>query len=69
MLKIGLIGCGKAGQAVASALQGEPDLALRWIARKRNRVTWMIVVRLVSPLSVSIRLIWPTGWMNTPWMR
>lgn len=34
MLKIGLIGCGKAGQAVASALQGEPDLALRWIARR-----------------------------------
>ncbi len=37
MLKIGLIGYGKAGQAVASVLQGEPDLELRWIARRTKQ--------------------------------
>ena len=34
MLKIGLIGYGKAGQAVANVLQAEPDLELSWIARR-----------------------------------
>lgn len=37
MLKIGLIGYGKAGQAVANVLRGEPDLELSWIARRSNQ--------------------------------
>lgn len=34
MMKIGLIGYGKAGQAVAKVFQADPDLELSWIARK-----------------------------------
>jgi 4-hydroxy-tetrahydrodipicolinate reductase len=37
MLKIGLIGYGKAGQAVANVLQADPDLELCWIARRTNQ--------------------------------
>jgi 4-hydroxy-tetrahydrodipicolinate reductase len=37
MLKIALIGYGKAGQAVANVLQAEPDLELSWIARRTNQ--------------------------------
>lgn len=37
MLKIGLIGYGKAGQAVANVLRDEPDLTLSWIARGTTR--------------------------------
>lgn len=37
MLKIGLIGYGRAGQAVASALREEPGLELSWIARRTNQ--------------------------------
>lgn len=37
MLKIGLIGHGKAGQAVAKVLQADPDLELSWIARRANQ--------------------------------
>ncbi len=37
MLKIGLIGYGKAGQAVANVLQAEPDLELSWIARRTHQ--------------------------------
>lgn len=37
MLKIALIGYGKAGQAVANVLHAEPDLELSWIARRTNQ--------------------------------
>lgn len=37
MLKIGLIGYGKAGQAVANVLQEEPDLELSWIVRRTGQ--------------------------------
>lgn len=37
MLRIGLIGYGKAGQAVANVLQADPDLALSWIARRASQ--------------------------------
>ena len=40
MLKIGLIGYGKAGQAVANVLQAEPDLELSWIARRTHQNAW-----------------------------
>lgn len=34
MIKIGLIGYGKAGRAVAQVLKGDPRFDLRWIARR-----------------------------------
>jgi len=34
MIKVGLIGYGKAGQAVARALEAEPGIRLCWIARR-----------------------------------
>ena len=34
MIKVGLIGYGKAGQAVARALEAEPDIRLCWVARR-----------------------------------
>ena len=37
MLKIGLIGYGKAGQAVANVLQADPELELAWIARRTGQ--------------------------------
>jgi hypothetical protein len=36
MLKIGLIGYGKAGQAVANVLGADPSLKLEWIAKRTN---------------------------------
>ncbi|WP_294637718.1 dihydrodipicolinate reductase C-terminal domain-containing protein [uncultured Aquabacterium sp.] len=36
MIRIGLIGHGKAGQAVASVLQQDPRFDLRWIARRQE---------------------------------
>ena len=34
MIRVGLIGFGKAGQAVARVLQTSPDVSLEWIARR-----------------------------------
>ena len=34
MIKVGLVGYGKAGQAVAQVLQSDPRFALCWVARK-----------------------------------
>jgi len=34
MIKVGLVGFGKAGQAVAQVLYADPEIDLRWIARK-----------------------------------
>ena len=34
MIKVGLVGYGKAGQAVAQVLQGDPRFALCWVVRK-----------------------------------
>lgn len=39
MLKIGLIGYGKAGQAVANVLCADPALKLKWIAKRTNQGT------------------------------
>ena len=39
MLKIGLIGYGKAGQAVANVLGADPSLKLEWIAKRTNLST------------------------------
>lgn len=36
MLRIGLIGYGRAGKAVASVLANEPDMQLRWVLRQRT---------------------------------
>jgi len=36
MIKVGLIGFGKAGQAVAEVLSGDPRFNLCWIARRSN---------------------------------
>ena len=35
MIRVGLIGFGKAGQAVARVLQADPQIALCWIARRQ----------------------------------
>ena len=38
MIRVGLIGHGKAGQAVATVLKQDPRFALRWIARRQGEV-------------------------------
>lgn len=38
MIKVGLVGFGKAGQAVAQVLYADPDIELCWIARKSANV-------------------------------
>ena len=50
MLKIGLIGYGKAGQAVANVLGADPSLKLEWIAKRTNLGTDRVLSDGATPV-------------------
>lgn len=69
MLKIGLIGYGKAGQAVANVLQADPELELAWIARRTGQESTPRADAPPPPSSGSTGSPTPTGWTATRSMR
>lgn len=64
MLKIGLIGYGKAGQAVANVLQAEPDLELSWIARRTGHALDDGSAPDTTPL-IGIERLARSDWLDT----
>lgn len=64
MLKIGLIGYGKAGQAVANVLGADPILKLEWIARRTKPDTDGVSSDGATPI-IGLDSIDLSEWLDT----
>lgn len=62
-MKIGLVGYGKAGQAVAQVLQDDPDFELTWVARKSVSATAQTLPETTIPLVGLGPRDW-AGWLD-----
>lgn len=63
MIKVGLIGYGKAGQAVAKVLQEDPRFDLAWIARRTQRAAPEFLPSSRIPV-VGLNVNNIAGWMD-----
>lgn len=61
MIKVGLVGFGKAGQAVAQVLQDDPRYALCWVARRHAGASVHITPEVSLP---AVALDSPVAWSH-----
>lgn len=59
-MKVGLVGFGKAGQAVAQVLYADPEIELCWIARKSEQSG----VFSIEGVDIPVAGIAPSGWRD-----
>lgn len=62
MIKVGLVGLGKAGQAVAQVLYADPDIKLCWIARKSGAAGTLTI----DDVDIPVQGLAPDAW--GPWL-